>query len=140
MASVAAIRARIKTNIEAGTNGLFVHATMPTQPPSTLPCAIIAPATGPFLSEVTMDGAEDLDLVVIVLLQKVSDVASQGGADGYLSEGSGNLADAIDAGSSADWDFCQTEPARNYGGFTFGSGEGAVPYLGYEIPVTVGVS
>lgn len=139
MANVAAIRAAIKTNIETATSGLFVYAEMPTQAPSTLPCAIIAPAPGELLTEVTLDGCEDLQLVVILLAQKVSDVAAQASADAWLSE-STNLGDAIDSGHATEWDYCQTLSARNYGGFTFGSGEGAVQYLGFEIPVLVGVS
>lgn len=139
MANVAAIRDRIKSNIEAATSGMFVHDTMPAQPPAPLPCAIIVPATGEFINEVTMDGCEDVNLVVIVLIQKVSDIAAQGNADAWLSE-STNIGDAIDSGHTADWDYCQTSVARNYGGFTFGSGEGAVQYLGFEIPVLVGVS
>lgn len=139
MANVAAIRDRIKSNIESGTNGLFVFDTMPAQPPAQLPCAIVTPATGEFINEVTIDGCEDVNLVVVVLVQKVSDAAAQDNADAWLSETT-NIGDAIDAGSSTDWDYCQTMTARNYGGFTFGSGEGAVQYLGFEIPVMVGVS
>lgn len=139
MANVATIRAAIKANIEAATTGLFVHDTMPAQPPSALPCAIITPAPGELLNEVTLDGCEDLQLVVILLAQKVSDVAAQATADAWLSEAT-NLGDAIDSGHTSDWDYCQTLTARNYGGFTFGSGEGAVQYLGFEIPVLVGVS
>lgn len=139
MANVAAIRDRIKSNIEAATTGLFVHDTMPAQPPAVLPCAIVTPAAGEFITEVTLDGCEDVNLVVIVLVQKVSDAAAQDNADAWLSETT-NIGDAIDAGSSTDWDYCQTLSARNYGGFTFGSGEGAVQYLGFEIPVMVGVS
>ena len=139
MANVATIRSRIKTNIETATNGLFVFATMPAQPPAQLPCAIVAPPPAEFITEVTIDGCEDVNLVVIVLVQKVSDSAAQDNADAWLSETT-NIGDAIDSGSTADWDYCQTLSARNYGGFTFGSGEGAVQYLGFEIPVTVGVS
>jgi len=139
MANVAAIRDRIKSNIEAATTGLFVFDTMPAQPPAQLPCAIVTPATGEFITEVTVDGCEDLNFVVIVLQQKVSDAAAQDNADAWLSETT-NIGDAIDSGHTSDWDYCQTLTARNYGGFTFGAGDGAVQYLGFEIPVMVGVS
>ncbi len=139
MADVDAIRSRLKTALEA-VSGLFVFDTMPTQPPSALPCAIIAPAPGAFLAETSMDGVEDLQLVVTVLLQKVVDSAAQGGADTFLSEGSSNLANVIDSGSTADWDYAVAQPARGYGQYVWGGGDNATAYLGFEIPVEVGVS
>lgn len=139
MADVDAIRSRVKTNLQT-VSGLFCLDVMPTQPPSTLPCAIVAPAPGAFLAEVTLDGCEDIQLVVTVLAQKIVDSAAQGKVDTFLSEGSSNLANAIDSGSTADWDYAVAMPARNYGQYVWGDGEGAIRYLGYEIPVVVGVS
>jgi hypothetical protein len=137
MADLDAIRGRLKTNLQA-VSGLFCFDVMPTQPPATLPCAIVSPAPGAFLAEVTFDGVEDLQLVVTVLLQKVVDTVGQ--ADTFLSEGSPNLANVIDSGATADWDYAVAQPARGYGQYVWGAGENATSYLGFEIPVTVGVS
>lgn len=137
MADVKAIRDRMKTNLQTIT-GLFAYDTMPSIP--VVPCAIVAPAPGVFLAEVSMDGVEDLNLVVTVLLTKVVDAASQDNADTYLSEGSSNIANAIDSGSTTDWDYAVALPARNYGRYVFGDGDGQQQFLGFEIPVVVGVS
>jgi hypothetical protein len=87
-----------------------------------------------------MDGARDLSFVLLVLVQKVIDRTSQDALDGHLSTGAEDIRAAVDAGTTADWDFAITLSARNYGEFVWGSGEGAQRYLGFEIPVTVGVS
>lgn len=143
MADVKAIRNRMKTRLEAVGNvanlgQLFVYDTMPSTP--TVPCAIITPPPGVFLTEVTFDGVEDLSLVVLVLVTKVVDSVAQDNLDTYLSEGAPNLADAIDSGATVDWDYAMSGPIRGYGQYTFGTGEAAQPYLGFEIPVMVGVS
>lgn len=135
MANVATIRAAIRTRMQTVT-GLNTYDTVPSQP--VVPCAFVVPATGSFLDEVTFGGAEDLSLVVTVLVQKVVDGVAQGAVDAYLSE-SLNIADAIDAGKTSDWDFVQTGAARAWGQYVFGDGEGAMRYLGYEIPVMVAV-
>ena len=137
MADVKAIRDRLKTNLQT-ISGLFVFDTMPTTP--DCPCAIIAPAPGQFLAEVSLDGVEDLNLVVTVLLQKTVEAVGQDNADTYLSEGSSNIANAIDSGSTTDWDYAVALPARNYGRYQFGDGDPAQLFLGFEIPVVVGVS
>jgi hypothetical protein len=136
MADLGAIRSRLKTAL-AVIDGLHALDVMPTQPPSVLPCAIVSPAPGVFLSEVTMDDAEDLQLVVTVLVQKVVDSIAQGAADDFLS---GSIRDAIDSSATADWDYAVAQPARGYGQYVWGAGENATSYLGFEIPVTVGVS
>lgn len=138
MADIGAIRTAIQTRLKTVSPRLTCYRTMPPSP--ILPAAIVAPATGPFLAEVTMDGAEDLDLVVLVLVQKVLEDDAQDALDVYLSGGAANIADAIDSGSTADWDYAMCEPARGYGQYVFGDGEQAQRYLGFEIPVEVGVS
>ena len=60
--------------------------------------------------------------------------------DAYISEGASNIANAIESGSTADWDYAIASAARGYGQYTFGDGEQAQQYLGFEVPVTVGVS
>ena len=136
MADVKAIRDRLKSALQSTT--FFAYDTMPAIP--MVPYAIVTPAPGVFLTEVTLDAAEDLELVVTVLVQKVVDGVAQDNADTLLSEGSPNLANLIDSGSTADWDYAVAMPARGYGQYVFGEGEGAQKYLGFEIPVRVGVS
>jgi hypothetical protein len=136
MANVVAIRDRLKSRLQT-ISGLLVYDFMPSTP--VVPCAIVAPQPGVFLAEVSMDGCEDLSMVVTVLVSKTVDENAQNALDTYLSETT-NLADAIDSGSTTDWDYAVSQPIRNYGRFVFGDGEGAQSFLGFEIPVDVGVS
>lgn len=137
MAVVSTIRDALKTRL-ATVSGVHAYDTMPPEP--LLPAAIVTPAPGAFLTEVTQDGCEDLDLLVLVLVKKVIDDVAQDALDGYLSEGSSNLANALDSAATSDWDYVVAGAARGYGEYVFGEGEQALRYLGYEIPVTVGVS
>lgn len=133
---LAAIRTRLAARL-ATVDGLFVHATMPLDPPNLLPAATIAPAPGQFLAEVTTDDCADLDLVVTVLLQRASvDSIAQSRLDALVT----TIPAAIDSGPTADWDFAVSSPARGYGQYVWGEGDGAVPFLGFEIPVRVGTS
>lgn len=138
MADVAAIRARIATRLKT-VSGLSVLDFMPANVPG-LPAALVAPATGVFVTEVSNDGCEDLEFVITVLCSRTVDENAQNIVDGYIAEGSTNLANAVEGGSLSEWDYAVCSQARNYGVFTFGSGDQAVNYFGFEIPVTVGVS
>jgi hypothetical protein len=131
---VTAIRERLATR--AATVIPRSHATLPDT--INPPAAVVMPAPGVFIVDTTMDGARDLSFVLLVLVQKVIDRTSQDALDDYLS--ADDIRAALDAGTTADWDFAITLSARNYGEFVWGSGEGAQRYLGFEIPVTVGVS
>jgi hypothetical protein len=131
---VTAIRERLATR--AATVIPRSHAIAPDT--INPPAAVVLPGPGVFIVDATMDGARDLSFVLLVLVQKVIDRTSQDALDGYLS--SDDIRAALDAGTTADWDFAITLSARNYGEFVWGSGEGAQRYLGFEIPVTVGVS
>jgi hypothetical protein len=131
------IRARIKTRIDASVTGLTGYEKVAGQ--IVPPCYVVMPAPGQFLDEVTQDGCEDLDLVVLVLVSDVVDDIAQDALDDYLSE-STNIQNAIESGSTADWDYAIASSARGYGQYTFGAGDQAQVYLGYEIPVQIGVS
>lgn len=137
MANVVAVRDRLKSRLQT-VSGLMVYDFMPASP--VVPCAIVSPQPGVFLTEVSMDGVEDLAMVVTVLVSKTVDENAQNALDTYVSAGASNLADAIDSGSTSDWDFAMSGPIRNYGRFVFGDGEAAQSFLGFEIPVEVGVS
>lgn len=134
-----AIRARLATGLTTLTPSM-VYQAIPANPP-VVPAGgaafVISPAPGQFADVVTMDGAEDLDLVVTVLVQRVSDVISTPQIDSHLA---GPAAAAIDSGPTADWDYAVSSPARGYGTYAWGEGEGTAVYLGFEIPVHVGVS
>lgn len=133
------IRARIRTRIDATVTGLVGYTTVPQQ--VVTPCYIVMPAPGEFVTEVTGDGCEDLDLVVLVLLKKVVEDVAQDAADDYMSESSSlNIQNAIESGSTADWDYAIASSARGYGQYEFGAGDQAQRYLGFEIPVRVGIS
>lgn len=138
MADVAAIRARIATRLKT-VSGLSVLDFMPTNTPG-LPAALVAPATGVFVTEVSNDGCEDLEFVITVLCSRTVDENAQNIVDAYIAEGSANLANAVEGGSLSEWDYAICSQARNYGIFTFGAGDQAVQYFGFEIPVRVGVS
>jgi hypothetical protein len=138
MAVLSSIRDRLATLAAAADSNLTPYETV--EPQIVVPAIIFMPAPGAFLTEVTQDGCEDLQLVALVLVSKVADDAAQQALDTYASEGSANLANAMDSGSTADWDYSVSQPARGYGEYIFGEGEQAQRYLGFEIPVTVGVS
>jgi hypothetical protein len=138
MASLSSIRDRLATLASAADSRLTTYETV--EPQVVVPALIFMPAPGNFLTEVTVDGAEDLQMVALVLVSKVTDDLAQQALDTYASEGSANLANAMDSGSTADWDYAVSQPARGYGEYVFGEGEQAQRYLGFEIPVTVGVS
>jgi hypothetical protein len=138
VADVGAIRSRIATRLKT-VSGLSVLDFMPPAVPG-LPAALVAPVSGVFATEVTGDGCEDLEFVVTVLVSKTVDENAQNIVDTFISEGSANLANAVESGSTADWDWAICSTARNYGAFVFGSGDQAMTFLGFELPVTVGVS
>jgi len=137
MADVKAIRDKIVTKLRAVT-GINVLDIMPTNP--VLPAALVSPSTGVFLTEVTGDGCEDLDMTILVLVSRTVEENAQNRLDEYLSEGSSNLANAVESGAVTEWDYAIAGAARGYGQYVFGSGDQAESYLGFEIPVTVGVS
>lgn len=140
MADVKAIRDRLKSNLRTAfpvATGLYLYDTFPAAP--NVPCVAIAPPPETVLAEVTMDAAEDLTLVATVLVKKVVESAAQDDADDYLSD-TLNIANALDSGTSSDWDYVVALPARGYGQYLIGQGDNATPYLGFQIPLTIGVS
>jgi hypothetical protein len=139
MADVKAVRDRVVTRIRAAVTGINVMDFMVLNP--VLPAALVAPPPGTFLTEVTGDGCEDMELVVTVLVSNTISQNAQNRLDEYLSEGATqNLANAIESSSTANWDYAIVGAARNYGSFVFGSGDQAQTFLGFELPITVGVS
>lgn len=134
MADIKAIRDGLKTRL-ATVSGLRTFDIVPDT--FTPPAAMVAPATGALATVATMDGALDLEFVVLVLVQAVSDRGSQDALDTYLSTGASEIRAAIESGSNTVWSFVQTGQIRNYGEFVWGSGEAAQRYLGFEIPVLV---
>lgn len=139
MADIKAIRDRIVSRIRSTVTGINAMDFMVTNP--VLPAALVAPPPGTFLTEVTGDGCEDLEMVVTVLVSKTIDQNAQNRLDEFASEGaSQNLANAIESGSTSDWDYAIVGALRNYGVFVFGSGDGSESYLGFEMPVQIGVS
>lgn len=137
MADLPTIRTAIALRAEA-VDGIRGYPEMPDSP--VVPCAIISPAPGVFLDDVSLDGAEDLNLIALVLVAKVAPDTTQDNLDAYASEGASDIRAAIDSGATADWDFVVTEGARGYGNYTFGTGDGAQVFLGFEVPIAVGVS
>jgi hypothetical protein len=135
MADVKAIRDALKTRLDA-VAGLRTFDTLPDS--FTPPAAIVMPASDTFITDATFDGGEDLQFVVLVLVQKVSDRGSQDALDTYLSSGSADIRAAIDSATATPyWHFAQTSQVRNYGLIEWGTGEAAQRYLGFEVPVTV---
>jgi hypothetical protein len=135
---VETIRTRLATNVKAAVSGINVLDFMVTTP--VLPALIIAPSTGVVDAVMTMDGAHDLALTALVLVSNVVVENAQDTLDGYLSAGATNLRSALDAGKTTDWDYVMSDPIRSYGQYTFGAGDAAQSFLGFEIPLTVAVS
>lgn len=135
MADIKAIRDRLKTRL-AAVSGLRAYDIVPDT--VALPAAVVMPS-GEFSNDVTMDGCLDLEFVVLVLVQSISDRSSQDALDTYASSAvaATDIAAAIDSGSTADWDYAITGPFRNYGETTWGDSATGQKYLGFEIPVSV---
>ncbi len=127
-----AIRARIGTQLQT-ISGLYVDAHGRGQSP-TPPAAIVMVPPGPFQSVVTMDDATDLDLVVLALVRKADVLTAQANLDALLVQ----VFAAVQADKTADWDYVVATVARGYGTYTWGDGEGAISFLGAEIPLQVG--
>ena len=135
MTSISAIRDGVKTRLET-IAGLRVHDTVPGQ--VSPPAAVVAPAPGTFLTyNVTTDGAEDVTLVVTLLVSDAVDRAAQDALDAYLADsGASSVKAAVDGGITLGGaaHFATVTSARNYGLIDYGG----VQYLGCEFVVTVG--
>ncbi len=134
--SIPLIRDALKARIDT-IDSLETYDTMPTE--VAVPAAIVYPSPGTFLTYQTMDGAADLEFVVIVLVSAGVDDLAQDELDGYLAEvGADSVKAAIDAdprlGNTVD--YASVGSAQNYGLHEFG----AVQYFGCEFVVSVGVS
>lgn len=136
MADIKAIRDALKTRL-ATVSGLRPYDIVPDT--VALPAAVVMPNPGEFSNDVTMDGCIDLEFVVLVLVQSISDRSSQDALDTYASSATAasDIAAAIDSGSTTDWDYAITGPFRNYGEVTWGDPPTGQKYLGFEIPVSV---
>ncbi len=134
--SIPLIRDALKTRIDT-ISALTVYDTMPEN--VSLPAAIVYPSPGSFLTYQTMDGAVDLDFIVIVLVSSAVDDLAQDELDGYLANsGALSIKAAIDADPSLGGaaHFAGMTEARNYGLHEFGNAQ----YFGCEFAVSVGVS
>lgn len=137
MADVKAIRDRVRDRLRTVT-GINVLEFMVVNP--VLPAVLVAPPPGQFRRDVTVDGCEDIELVATVLVSKTVEENAQNKLDEYASEGASDLAAAVESGSTADWDWAVVNELRNYGAFVFGAGDQAETYLGFEMPIQIGVS
>lgn len=127
-----AIRTRL-AGLLGSVDGLYVYPH-PLDTPPVAPAAVIAPAPGQFADQVTMDGAYDIDFTVTILVDKQVETVAQQQLDGYAA----TIPPLFESGHTADWDFATASPARGYGQYAWGEGEGAIDYLGFEIPVRIG--
>lgn len=136
MADLAAVRDALKVRLETVSN-LRVHDTVPTsvQPANGGCVAIIAPAPN-FDGIVTMDGAEDVQLSVIVVTSRADEAGAQDRLDAILD----SLYTALTNGSGSAWDFTAPGVATGYGAYNFGTGDAMVTYYGFTVPVMVAVS
>src|SRR6266498_5039915 len=94
--SIPLIRDALKARIDT-IDSLETYDTMPTE--VAVPAAIVYPSPGAFLTYQTMDGAADLEFIVIVLVSGSVDDLAQDELDGYLA---GSGATSIKAAINAD--------------------------------------
>lgn len=138
---IAAVRDRLKARLE--TVGPAVAGGDPLRASDTAldaivtPLAMVVPAAG-FEEQVTMDGCFDLAFNIVVLVTRTTGAVAvaQDSLDGYAVL----VYNAVDSGATDDWDFCMAGSPTDYGDYTVGAGDGAQTYLGFTLPVTVGVS
>jgi hypothetical protein len=138
VADLTTVRAALAAAVNS-ISGLVVHATIPSS--LNVPAAVIAPATGQFLTfDTTMSrGSDDLAFRVLVLVGVQDDAGAQGKLDAYLA---GSGASSIKAAVEADPDlggtvhYVTVEGASDYGLHDFGG----TSYFGAAFTVTCGVS
>jgi hypothetical protein len=132
--TISAVRDRLKTLLET-VDGLRASDTVPDS--IVTPLAMVVPGS-PFDAQVTMDDCHDFSYNVVVLVTRSTGAVAvaQDALDAYAW----TVRDAVDTGATADWDFCMAGNPTDYGDYTFGAGDGAQVYLGFTLPVTVGVS
>lgn len=139
--NLSAIRDRLKTCLET-VSGIRAHDTVPgsVTPPSGGASAIVMPGS-PLVEYPTMDAdVTDVNFTVMLLTGRADERAAQDNLDAFLDpSGVASIRAAIEV-AAAEWDYAAVSGIRRYGAFTFGSGDGAVTYLGCEFPVTVGCS
>src|SRR6266496_4990333 len=113
--SIPLIRDALQTRINT-IAGLQVYDTMPEQ--VVLPAAIVYPSPGTFLTYSTLDGAADLEFIVIVLVSSAVDDLAQDQLDNFLADsGALSIKAAVDADQSLGGtvDYASVGFAQNYG-------------------------
>lgn len=138
------VRDDLKARLDT-VSGLRAYDTAPATiavPADGRGAAIIVPAPGECVTySRTLDGCDDIALLITVLAGKISERASQNAMDAYIDPtGARSILAAVDSGVGASWEYAVVTSARDYGAFVVGAGESAVTYLGCTFPVTLGVS
>jgi len=136
MASLSAVRDALAAQLDTIT-GLTVHATIPGS--VNPPAAVVAPATGQFLTfDTTMSrGSDDLAFRVIVVTGRGDDTTAQANLDAYLA---GAGAQSVKVALEADQDlggtvqYVTVDSVGDYGLHGFGG----VDYFGAVFTVTCG--
>lgn len=139
--TIPAVRDRLKTRL--ATVGALVSGSEPLRASDTVPDSIVTPLAmvvpaSPFHEQATMDDCHDLNFNIVVLVTRSTGAVAT--AQDALDAAAWLVRDAVDTGATADWDFCMAGNPTDYGDYTFGAAEGAQTYLGFTLPVTVGVS
>lgn len=135
MVAIASVRDALKTQVQT-ISALSGYDTMPTE--VILPAAIVYPSQGSFLTyNQTMDGAVDLEFIIVLLVSNAIDDIAQDELDGYLAPtGALSVKTAVEANPTLGGlvDYLTVGEARNYGIHEFGS----VSYFGCEFVVSIG--
>lgn len=133
--AITALVTRISTGLAAITLGGRVYAYAVDSP--NPPTAIVLPAEGDFVNyDVSMDGLDDYELVVKLLVGTANSKTAQQELQGYLARsGSTSVFAAINAdntlgGTVSD---VQVKTARSYGDIEWAG----ITYFGAELVVTV---
>lgn len=135
MTDVAAIRTALATLAET-VDGVRGYDTVPTTVDPGAGVAVMITPGSPFLTPITLDGADDVNLNAIVVTSRASERSAQNRLDAAAIA----LRDVFTAGVTADWDFVEPGNPTAYGDYTFGSGENALSFYGFTMSLQVGTS
>lgn len=135
MASLSDIRTALANQL-ATISGLRTSAQYVSQ--INPPMAVILPASGVNVQPRTLDGSEDYQLIIHLLVAYTEDSSSQALLDGYLDpSGATSIQAALRANPSLGGKvmYAVTGPVAGYGLLDWAGQQ----YLGTRVPVTVAV-
>jgi len=143
MTDVAAIRTALAALAE--TAAITVNSTsvpirsyddVPTTVDPGSGVAVLISPGAPFLTPVTLDGADDVSLNAVVVTSRSSERSAQARLDAAAIA----LRDVFTSDHTTNWDFVEPGNPTAYGDYTFGSGDNALSFYGFTMALQVATS